>query len=445
MLEELSERLRGVIDKIKGVSYIDEKTLKELIKEIQKGLILSDVNINIVIELSKEIDKRIKKEEVPPGITLKEFIIGIIYEELVKIMGGEPPKIVVNKGAPPFKILLVGIQGSGKTTSAAKLAYYFKNKGYIVGLMSTDTYRPAGREQLRQLANKIDIMFYDKRDYNDPIRIAREGLEFFDEKIDILIVDTAGRHKEEKGLLKEMEQLAKVIKPNLTLLVIDATIGQQAYNQAKAFHEKAPLGGIFVAKLDGSARGGGALSAAVATGAKIYFVGTGEKIEDIEPYDAAAFIGRLLGIGDIKGILQKIEDIKLSRERMEKIRQMAKGKFTLLDMVEQFESLSKMGGLYKILSMIPGLGYNIPKEAIKELEKKVKKWRIIINSMTDEERIHPDIIKKTRITRIARGSGTAESEVRELIKQYKLLRKTLKSGKGRKLIKMMQKGQFRGI
>lgn len=444
MLEELSKRLRGVVDKIKGVSYIDEKTLKEVIKEIQKGLILSDVNINIVIKLSKKIEERIKREGVPPGITLKEFMIGIIYEELVKIMGGETPNIIVDKKMRPYKILLVGIQGSGKTTSAGKMAYFFKNKGYKTGLMSTDTYRPAGREQLRQLADKVGVMFFDEK-YNDPIKIAKEGLKFFDGKIDVLIIDTAGRHKEEKGLLEEMEKLVKVINPNLTLLVIDATIGQQAYNQAKAFHEKAPLGGIFVAKLDGSARGGGALSAAAATGAKIYFIGVGEKIEDIELYDAASFVGRLLGIGDVRGILQKIEEIKLSRERVEKLRQMAKGKFTLLEMVEQFESLSRMGGLYKILSMIPGLGYNIPKEAIKELEAKVKKWRVIINSMTDEERINPDIIKKTRILRIARGSGTKESEVRELIKQYKILKKTLKSGKGRKLIKMMQKGQFRGI
>jgi len=444
MLEELSKRLKGVIDRIRGASYIDEKTLKEIIKEIQKGLILSDVNINIVIELSKRIEERIKKEKVPPGVTLKEYTIGVIYEELVKIMGGGTPELDIRKEEKPFKILLVGIQGSGKTTSAGKLAYYFKNKGYRVGLFSTDTYRPAGREQLRQIASKIGVMFFDSAD-KDPIKIARKGLQYFDEKVDILIIDTAGRHKEEKGLLKEMEQLVKVVKPNLTLLVIDATIGQQAYNQAKAFHEKAPLGGIFVAKLDGTARGGGALSAAAATGAKIYFIGVGERIEDIELYDAASFVGRLIGVGDIKGIIKKLEEVKLSQERMEKIKQMARGKFTIVDMIEQFESLSKMGGIYKILSMIPGFGYSIPKEAVKELEEKVKRWRVIINSMTDEERLDPDIIKKTRLVRIARGSGTKEAEVRELIKQYKMLRKALKSGKGRKLMKMLQKGQLRGI
>jgi len=444
MLDELSHRLRRVIDKIKGVSYIDEKTLKEIIKEIQKGLILSDVNIDIVVKLSKRLEERIKREKIPPGITVKEYTISVIYEELVRIMGGEPPTLNIKQAPKPYKILLIGIQGSGKTTTAGKLAYYFKQKGYDVGLMSTDTYRPAGRLQLKQLADKLGVPFYDI-DENDPIKIAKKGLEFFDAKIDILIIDTAGRHKEERGLLNEMSELAEVIKPNLTLLVIDATIGQQAYNQAKAFHEKAPLGGIFVAKLDGTARGGGALSAAAATGAKIYFIGTGEKIEDIEEYDPPSFIGRLLGMGDIKGILKKIEEVKLSEERLERLRQIAKGKFTLIDMIEQFESVSKMGGLYKILSMLPGFGHNIPREAIKELETRIKKWRVIVDSMTDEEKLNPDIIKKTRITRIARGSGTRESDVRELLKQYRLLKKTLKSGKGRKLMKMLQKGQLRGI
>jgi len=443
MLEELSKRLRGAIDKLRGVAYVDEKALKAVIKEIQKGLILSDVNINLVINLSKRIEERVKHEKVPPGITLKDYVIGVIYEELVNIMGGTPPKINI-KIKKPYVIMLVGIEGSGKTTSAGKLAYYFKNMGYKVGVFSTDTYRPAGREQLKQIANKIDVDFFDA-DERDSIALARKGLKHFDARVDVLIIDTAGRHKEEKGLLKEMQELANVIKPDLTLLVLDATIGQQAYNQAKAFHENAPVGGIFLTKLDGTARGGGALSAAAATGAKIYFIGVGENIEDIEAYDAASFVGRLLGIGDIKGILRKIEEMKLSEERIKKLKQMAKGKFTLIDMIEQFESVSKMGGLYKILSMIPGLGANIPKEAVKELEFKVKKWRAIINSMTDEEKLNPDIIRKTRLIRIARGSGARESEVRELIRQYKLLRKTLKSGKGRKLMKMLQKGQFRGI
>ncbi len=438
MLETLSTRLRNAIEKLTKKSYIDEKAVKEVIKEIQKGLIMSDVNIKIVFDLSKKIEERALKEEPPPGLSVKEHVIRIIYEELTRFLGEKTPEIKPRKGRVT-KILLVGIQGSGKTTTAAKLAKYFKEQGYKVGMFSTDTYRPAGREQLKQLADKIEVEFFD---YNskDPIKIAKKGLEYFDKKVDVLIIDTAGRHKEEKSLLKEMRELEKIVKPDYIFLVIDASLGQQAYNQAKAFHEATPIGGIIITKLDGTAKGGGALSAAAATGAKIYFIGVGEKIDDLEFYDPPAFVGRLLGMGDLKTLLRKIESIRMSQERMEKLKKMAKGKFTLMDMIEQFESVSKMGGLYKILSMMPGLGTKVPKEMIEDVEKKIKKWKYAVDSMTDEERIDPNIIKRTRLQRISRGSGVDESVIKEMIKQYNMLRKMLKSGRRKRLLKMFGKG-----
>ncbi len=438
MLEALSSRLRSAIEKLTKKSYIDEKAVKEVVKEIQKGLIMSDVNIKIVLDLSKRIEERALKEEPPPGLSVKEHVIRIIYEELTRLLGEKTPDIRPRKGKA-LKILLVGIQGSGKTTTVAKLANYFKELGYTVGVFSTDTYRPAGREQLRQLAERVGIEFFDYEG-NDAVKIAKKALEYFDNRVDVLIIDTAGRHKEEKSLLKEMKELDKIIKPDHIFLVIDASLGQQAYNQAKAFHETTPIGGIIITKLDGTAKGGGTLSAAAATGAKIYFIGVGEKIGDLEFYDPPSFVGRLLGMGDLKGLLKKIESIKLTQERMEKLKKMAKGKLTLMDMIEQFESISKMGGLYKILSMMPGLGAKIPKEMIEDVEKKIKKWKYAVDSMTDEERIDPNIIKKSRLQRISRGSGVEESTIREMIKQYNMLRKMLKSGRRKRLLKMFGRG-----
>lgn len=439
MLDALSSKIKEAINKLSGKPIIDEKVVKEVIKEIQKGLIMSDVNIRIVFDLSKKIEERSLHEKPPSGITIRENIIRIIYEELTGILGESTPEITIPKGKTT-KIMLVGIQGSGKTTTVAKLANYFKELGYRVGIFSTDTYRPAGRVQLKQLAVKMKVEFYDDEKEENSEKLAKKGLEYFNEEVDVLIIDTAGRHKEEKTLLKEMKELEKIIKPDIIFLVIDGSLGQQAYNQAKAFHETTPIGGIIITKLDGTAKGGGALSAATATGARIYFIGTGEKIEDLEFYDPQAFVGRLLGLGDLKGLLKKIESIQLTQERMEKLKQMAKGRFTLIDMIEQLESVTRMGGLYKVLSMIPGFNFKIPRDAVEDLEKKIRKWHYAINSMTDEEKINPSIIKKSRVQRISKGSGVEEKIVKEMLKQYNILRKILKSSRRKKLLKMFGKG-----
>lgn len=437
MMENLANRLKSAINKLRAKPYVDEKVVKEIIKEIQKGLILSDVNIKIVLNLSKKIEERALKEETPPGISIKENIIRIIYEELTNILGTRAYDIKISRKRVT-KILLIGIQGSGKTTTVAKLGRYLKGLGYSVGVFSTDTYRPAGREQLGQLAKKVELQFFDF-DSNSAIEIAKKGLEYFDDNVDVIIIDTTGRHKKEDALLIEMEEVAKVVAPDYTFFVIDASIGQQAFSQAEAFHKKTPIGGIIITKLDGTAKGGGAISAAVATGSKIYFIGTGEKIEDFELYDPPSFVGRLLGLGDIKGLIRKIESIQSTQERMEKLRKMAKGKFTLMDMIEQLESIYKMGGLYKILSMLPGFGGKIPKESVELLEKRIKKWRYALDSMTDMEKIDPSIIKRSRLQRISRGSGVSENEIRNMIKQFNMLKKLMKSGRRKRLLKMFDR------
>lgn len=436
MLDVLSRKLRDALDALNRKVIVDERAVREVVKEIQKGLILSDVDINIVISFSKRVEERALRETPLPGLSIREHVISIIYDELVAILGGGRPALTLSKGKTT-KLLLVGLQGSGKTTTAAKLAKYFKEQGYSVGLFSTDTYRPAAREQLRQLASLIGAKFFDA-ETNDSLELARRGIEYFtNENVDIVIVDTAGRHSKEEDLLIEMELLEDVIRPDYTFLVIDASIGQQAYRQAKAFSERTRIGGIIVTKLDGTAKGGGALSAVVATGAKIYFIGTGETLECIEPYDPHAFIKRLLGYGDIESLLRKIEATKLSRERLLKIKEVSRGELTLIDLIEQFEEIRKLGGLYKFISMFPGLGRKLSKDKINELEMKVRAWKYAIDSMTDEERAHPEVIKGSRISRIAKGSGTDEATIRELLKHYHLVKKLLKSGKQKKMLKML--------
>lgn len=440
MLEELKNRLRKAIDIITGKGIINEKTIKEAIKEIQKGLLLSDVNVKIVMELSKKIEDKVRKARPPPGLSVREYVIKIIYDEISEILGKTTQKIEIN-GHKPYKILLVGLQGSGKTTTAAKLAKYFADREYKVGILSTDTYRPAGREQLKQLCNMISVegglvKFFDINSSN-PLRIAMEGIKYFSSKnFDIVIIDTAGRHKEEAALMREIEELNKVLNPSLTLLVIDGSIGQQAYSQAKAFNEIVDVGGIIVTKLDGTARGGGALSAAIATNSKVYFIGVGEKLDDFEEYNPTGLAGRLLGIGDLETLLEKFKAIELDRIKRERLEKIAKGRFTLVDMIEQIEETRKLGTLSKLLEYLPGVSIKIPKEAIEEAERKIKKWRIAINSMTDEEKINPSIIKGSRLRRISRGSGVDEKTIKEMVKQYNILKKFMRTKRSKKLLKI---------
>jgi signal recognition particle subunit SRP54 len=353
------------------------------------------------------------------------------------LLGGSTPELKIKKGLN--KILLVGIQGSGKTTTAAKLAKYFRDSNYKVGVFSTDTYRPAARLQLKQLISGLNIEFFDIKTENS-VELATKGIEYFSKRdIDIVIIDTAGRHKDEESLMKEMKQLSMIIKPDIIFLVIDASIGQQAYSQAKAFNEATQIGGIIITKLDGTAKGGGALSAAAATGAKIYFIGTGEKIEDFEEYNPPRFVGRLLGLGDLETLLQKFKAIEIDKEKRERLLQIAKGKFTLVDLVEQMEEIRKVGSFSKLLDLIPGFNLKIPKEMLEEAEEKVAKWRHALDSMTDEEKIDPTLIKGSRIKRISRGSGVDEKTIKEMIKQYHMSKKLLRSRKSKKFLKMFDK------
>ncbi|HDJ25927.1 MAG TPA: signal recognition particle protein [Candidatus Bathyarchaeota archaeon] len=432
VLKGLGRSLYEAIRRVFRAPAVDEELVNQLVRDIQRALLLADVNVKLVLALSDRIRERALKEELPPGISRREHLIKVVYDELVKFVGEKPAELDVKPGRRKV-IMLVGLQGSGKTTSAAKLAYFFKQRGLKVGLICADTYRPAAYEQLRQLADEAGVPLYGEPGSGDPVGIALRGLKEFS-GLDLIVVDTAGRHKDEEALMAEMKALAEAIKPDEVMLVIDATIGQQAGAQARAFHEATPIGSIFLAKLDGSARGGGALSAVAATGARIKFIGTGEKIEDIEHFVPTRFISRLLGIGDLEAIIRKVREAE--REIPEKaVEAIARGKFTLHELRELLRGMGRRGRLSKLLGLLPRLPYEVPEEAFEEMEVKVKRWLAIMDSMTPEELSNPRILNASRIRRIARGSGTSEKDVRDLIKYYNMMRKMSKQ-----LKKLKRKG-----
>ncbi|MEM3441673.1 MAG: signal recognition particle protein Srp54 [Candidatus Bathyarchaeia archaeon] len=436
-LERLGSSLYEALKKVFKASVVDEATVKELVRDIQRALLQADVNVQLVLGISKRIEERALKENVPQGISRREHVIKVVYEELTRFIGDKPVPLKMEHGEKKI-IMLVGIQGSGKTTAAAKLARYFQKRGLKPALICADTYRPGAYAQLQQLASRINVPVYGDAKAKDPVKVVFEGLKQFGDK-DLIIVDTAGRHKEEQELIKEMKTLEAKIKPDEVMLVIDGTIGQQALIQAKAFHEATPIGAIIVTKLDGSARGGGALSAVAATGAPIKFIGTGEKTEDIEPFVPSRFIGRLLGMGDLETLLEKVREAEIKVPE-KKAKAILSGKFTLTDMYEQFEAVKKMGPFKKILSMLPGMSYNLPEDMLNTAEDRLEKWRVIIQSMRPEEKDNPKVLNASRVRRIARGSGTSERDVKELLKQYVMMRKMLKTLRRKKRLPFLGKG-----
>jgi signal recognition particle subunit SRP54 len=432
-LETLGKSLREAVKKLLGKSIVDEAAVKELIRDLQRVLLQSDVNVKLVFELSKRVEEKALKEALPPGISRKEHIIKVLYDELTKILGEKPAEIDFAKEKKKV-IMLVGIQGSGKTTGAVKIARFYQKRGLKTALICADTYRLGAYSQLQQLASKIGIPVYWEEN-SKAEEIALHGKEkFIKEGYDLIIIDTAGRHKNENELMEEMRRLTELVKPDEVMLVIDGTIGQQAYTHAEAFNKSTNIGSIYVTKLDGSARGGGALSAIAATGAKIKFIGVGEDIEDIEPFVPSKFVGRLLGMGDLEALLEKVKEVEESLTKKE-AKAILEGKFTLKDLYNQMNALKRMGPLKKLWKMLPG-GVEIPEDQIEIIEKKLGAWRVIIQSMTKEEIEDPKIIDSSRIKRIARGSGRTEKEVKELINQYFNMKRMIKTLKRRKALLM---------
>src|SRR3989449_1518754 len=428
-MEAVGRSLTDAVRKMLRMPNVDERAIKELVKDLQRTLLQADVNVDLVLQLSRAVEERSLREKLPPGISRREHVVKVLYEEMTKFVGSEPAKMEVQPGSFR-KLMLVGIQGTGKTTSAVKLGRFFQKRGLRIGLVGADTYRPGALDQLTQLAAKVEIPVYGEPGKKKPDDIAKHGLERFQkEKADLVIIDTAGRHRNERDLMEEMKHIASAVQPDEIILAIDSSIGQQAISQARAFHEATPVGSILLTKMDGSARGGGALSAVVATGSKVKFIGTGERVEDLEQFVPTDFVGRLLGMGDLNALLEKVKDAEVQVPEA-KVKQFMEGRFTLKDMYDQMENLRKMGPLRKVLQMIPG-GVSLPEEQLGVAEEKMKAWRVIIQSMTKKELEEPRLVDSSRSKRIARGAGRPEREVRELVNQYFTMRKMMKQMKRR--------------
>ncbi|AIC15865.1 signal recognition particle receptor subunit alpha [Nitrososphaera viennensis] len=453
MFDNLRDGLRSALKKIVGASDINEELIDSLCKDIQRSLLLSDVKAALVKAITDNLKQRAMTEQPPKGLSRKDHIVTILYGELARMLGysGEVITTIDKKGIDDdpgvtafFKpgkqnvVLLLGIQGSGKTTVTAKLARWLTKHGYRVGVIGTDTWRPGALTQLKMNCAKINVEVYGEEESKDAVGIARHGLEHFKpQNLDVIIIDTAGRHKEEAGLLQEMAEMHKVSTPDLALLVLDGTIGQQAYSQAEAFHKAAPLGGIIITKLDGTAKGGGALAASAATGAKVMFIGTGERIDDLEQFSPTRFVGRLLGMGDIKALLEMAKGLEMQADENQAKRVLS-GKMTIEDFYAQMEQVSKIG-FRNVIENMPGLSGMVKEDQLDAMQARMEKWRFIIQSMTKDEKKDPDIINEARRKRIARGSGMPESEVKHMITQYNNSKAMMKQSKGRQMQGLMRK------
>jgi signal recognition particle subunit SRP54 len=443
MLDKLREGFQNAVNKLIGSSSLDEKEIKEFVREIQRTLLTGDVNVKIVLEVSQRIEKRALEEKPPPGLPRKDHIVKILFEEFSRILG-EEGRLDLPTNRPNI-LLMVGIQGSGKTTTIGKLSRLLIKRGYRVGVVAADTFRPGAITQLKTICSDINVPVFSIDGEKNAVKVAKSGVDYFSsQNSNVIIVDTAGRHKEERGLLDEMKDISKSLSPDMTFLVIDGTIGQAAFSQAAAFHGAVPVGGIIITKLDGAAKGGGALAATAATGARIFFIGTGERVDDLEAFSPTRFVGRLLGMGDLQALLDRAKDLENVADEKQ-IKRMMSGRLTMNDFLVQIESVKKMGSLRKILDSLPGFSQmNIPSENLEEIEGKMKYWRAMIQAMTPKERDDPDVLNSQRIKRIARGTGVAERDVKDLLKRYRETKTMMKASKGRQfrqMLKQMNKQQ----
>ncbi|MFW5938970.1 MAG: signal recognition particle protein Srp54 [Halolamina sp.] len=451
VLDNLGSSLRGTMDTLRGKSRLDEADVQEIVKEIQRSLLQADVEVDLVMELSSNIEERALNEEPPGGTSARDHILKIVYEEMVAVVG-DSTEIPLESQT----IMLAGLQGSGKTTTASKIAWWFAKKGLRPAVIQTDTFRPGSYQQAKQMAENAEVEFYGDPDAEDPVQIARDGLEATADA-DVHIVDTAGRHALESELIDEIEEIERAVDPDRNLLVLDAAIGQGAKAQAREFDDAIGIDGVTITKLDGTAKGGGALTAVNETDSSIAFLGTGETVQDIERFEPDGFISRLLGMGDLKQLSERVERAMQETQEGEddwEPEDMLQGNFTLKDMQRQMDAMNKMGPLDQVMDMIPGMGGGLmdqlPDDAMDVTQDRMRSFEVIMDSMTDEELEDPRSIGAQQVRRIARGSGTEEETVQELLQQHKMMDQTLNQFQGmgdgdmQRMMKKMQGGDGGG-
>jgi len=448
VLDDLGSSLRSTLDRLRGTGRLSEEDVEDIVKEIQRSLLQADVDVSLVMELSDAIEARALEEEPPAGTSARDHVLRIVYEELVDLVG-ESTDLPLEEQT----ILLAGLQGSGKTTTAAKMAWWFSTKGLRPAVIQTDTFRPGAYDQAKQLCEAAEVAFYGDPDSDDPVAIAREGLAET-ESADVHIVDTAGRHALESDLIDEIEEIDRVVDPDRRLLVLDAAIGQGAKDQAEEFESAIGIDGVVITKLDGTAKGGGALAAVDETGSTIAFLGTGESVQDIERFEPNGFVSRLLGMGDLQQLAERVERAMAETDEDEEDwdpEDLLEGEFTLKDMRHQMSAMNRMGPLDQVLDMIPGLGGGLtdqlPDDAMDVTQDRMRDFEVVMDSMTEDELENPRSIGASQVKRIAAGAGVEADVVRELLDQHRMMAKTMKQFQGMgegDMQRMMKKMQQQG-
>lgn len=426
MLEKLGEALRKARDKIANAIFLDKNLVESVIRELQRALIEADVNIVLVKEISDKIKKSAYDERIKE-IEKKEHIIKLLHDELIKILGQYKPLELKKE---QNRIMLLGLYGSGKTTTIAKLGNWYSKRGKRVALLGLDVHRPAAKEQLQQLGQKNNLNTFVDFEETNPIKTYKKFKKELG-KYDLVLIDTAGRHTLDKELIKEIKELNSEIKPTETILVMPSDIGQAAKKQASEFQSALKITGVIITRMDSTAKGGGALTACAETKAGVYFIGNGEKINDIEEFNPESFLSRLLGMGDLQALIEKIRSATDEKQQEKIQKKLEEGKLTLEDVIEQVKSMNQIGGFDKIKNMIPGLGKaKLPENMLENQQEKIAKWEHILKSMTPEERENPELFDKqtSRISRVAEGAGVNNSDIRALLKQYKMLQDLVKGG-----------------
>ena len=432
MFEELGDRLDKAIGKIRGYGSITEDNISDVLREVRLALLEADVNYKVVKEFTNSVKEKALGEEVKKSLKPDEVFLKILKDELLELLGTDKVEIETKKN--PTLLMLVGLQGSGKTTTIGKLANYLRKKHSKRPLLvACDIYRPAAIEQLKTIGKSLNIPVFEEGKKN-PVDIVKDAVNYAKEnKNDYILVDTAGRLQIDESLMEELININTEIKMDEILLVLDSMIGQDAINVITGFNEKLPLTGVILTKLDGDTRGGVAISARYLTNVPIKFIGTSEKLDGLEEFDPNRMVSRILGMGDMLGLIEKAESIMNEEEAEESYKKMKKGKFDLEDFLKQFKTVKKLGSLESIIKMIPG-AKKMGLTNIQVDPKEVAKIEAIILSMTPKERRNPDIIKASRKERIANGSGTSVQEVNRLLTQFE---------QSKKMMKMMSNGNFK--